>query len=138
MSDLWETPKELFDEIDNIFKLDLDVCAERSTAKIKDAFIAGEKDGLIESWSGRRCWMNPPYSKKRLWLEKAHTESFDGALVVALIPYSPGARWFNDCVRHRATVWAYLGRIQFVGAQWPCKFDCCLAIYWPASDRWAR
>lgn len=50
-SDLWETPKELFDELDNEFHFTLDPCANKDNAKCEKYFTE-EENGLSKSWGG--------------------------------------------------------------------------------------
>lgn len=70
----WSTPKELFDELNNIYGFNLDVCATKENAKVSK-FFNKEDNGLIQSWKNKKCWMNPPYGREiGLWIEKAHNE----------------------------------------------------------------
>ena len=57
----YETPIEIFNYWQSIFKFDLDVCASSENAKVKN-FITREQNALITPW-GYRNWMNPPYGK---------------------------------------------------------------------------
>lgn len=50
-SDEWETPQELFDELDAEFHFDLDPCATVENAKCK-TFYTLENNGLEHSWGG--------------------------------------------------------------------------------------
>ena len=58
-TDMWETPQDLFDDLDREFHFDLDVCATQENAKCK-RYYTPEQDGLIQPWKGT-CWCNPPY-----------------------------------------------------------------------------
>lgn len=70
-NECWETPGELFRELDKEFDFTLDVCASEKNAKCR-AFFTKEQDGLLQEWTGR-CWCNPPYGRGILrWVEKAH------------------------------------------------------------------
>lgn len=74
----WETPGELFRELDKEFDFTLDVCASEKNAKCR-AFFTKEQDGLLQEWTGR-CWCNPPYGRGILrWVEKAHNAVRGGA-----------------------------------------------------------
>ena len=61
-SEVWETPKGLFDKLDTEFHFDIDVCALPSNAKCT-YFFTPDQDGLKQKWEGV-CWMNPPYGRK--------------------------------------------------------------------------
>ena len=54
-SDNWETPKELYDELDAEFDFDFDPCP------INTSEITPDKDGLLIDW-GKRNFINPSYS----------------------------------------------------------------------------
>ena len=50
-SDEWETPPELFAELNKEFRFDLDPCATASNAKCARYFTL-EDDGLAQNWGG--------------------------------------------------------------------------------------
>ena len=60
-TDLWETPQDLFDKLNNEFQFTLDVCATPENAKC-DNFYTKEQDGLKYPWKGA-VWCNPPYGR---------------------------------------------------------------------------
>jgi phage N-6-adenine-methyltransferase len=125
----WYTPPERFAEWNAKYgPFDLDPCATPENAKCPHYFTR-EQDGLAQRWFGR-VWLNPPFGRLDLWLQKAweSVASGDAALVVALVPSRTGTRWW-----HR---WAYRGefhflegRLKFGGAATPAKFDSALLIY---------
>lgn len=47
----WETPQELFNELDREFHFTLDPCATDKTAKCS-RYYTKEQDGLKQSWGG--------------------------------------------------------------------------------------
>jgi site-specific DNA-methyltransferase (adenine-specific) len=109
----WETPQNLFDELNAEFNFTLDVCAEMSTAKCPHYFTQSE-DGLAQSWAGERCFMNPPYGRQiGAWIEKAYRESLLGALVVCLLPSRTDTKWFHDYIYGKAEVRFLRGRLIF-------------------------
>ena len=70
-TDMWETPQDLFDRLDAIYRFDLDVCAVPENAKC-ERYFTPEIDGLKQDWSGT-CWMNPPYGREiGKWVRKAY------------------------------------------------------------------
>ena len=58
--DTWETPKELWDELNKQYGLTIDCCASSKNRKCLvyyDDFIS-QKLNILNN-----CWMNPPFSK---------------------------------------------------------------------------
>lgn len=60
--DDYETPPELFAELDREFHFTLDPCCTHQTAKCKKHYTPKE-DGLAQDWSGETVFCNPPYSR---------------------------------------------------------------------------
>ena len=60
-TDLWETPQDLFDRLDDEFGFDLDACALPQNAKC-ERYYTPEMDGLSQPWDGV-VWCNPPYGR---------------------------------------------------------------------------
>ena len=82
----WETPDDLFNELNKEFKFTLDVCANEENHKL-DIYFSEEQDGLKQDWEKNICFMNPPYGRViSKWIKKAFEESQKGALVVCSIP----------------------------------------------------
>lgn len=59
----WETPQNLFNELNNEFKFTLDPCCTKENAKCKKYFTK-EDNGLIKSWANEIVFMNPPYGRE--------------------------------------------------------------------------
>lgn len=55
----WETPKELFDKLDQEFHFTLDVCASPGMEKCK-RYFSPEIDGLKQVWGGGRSMLYEP------------------------------------------------------------------------------
>lgn len=129
--DDWATPQDLFDVLDAEFRFDLDVAASPATAKCSE-FFTPETDGLAQSWSGRRCFMNPPYGAQVTprWLKKAHTEARHGALVVALVPASLGAVYFRRWCE-AAEVRLITGRLRFDDGDSGATFNSVVVVFRP-------
>jgi phage N-6-adenine-methyltransferase len=125
----WETPQDVFDEVNRAFgPFTLDVCADESNYKV-EKYLTEEVDGLNVSWEGNLCWMNPPYSvdaeredgtkyRKRviqLWVKKAYLEALKpNTSVVAILPSRTDTRWFHNYVA-KGYVWFLKGRLKFSG-----------------------
>lgn len=73
----WETPQRLFDQLNDRFRFEVDVCALPSNAKCPTYFTP-EQDGLKQVWKGV-CWMNPPYGRAiGKWIKKAYESALGG------------------------------------------------------------
>ena len=112
----WETPRDLFDRLNEVWRFDLDVASSHANALCESHYTA-EDDGLAQDWGGHRCWMNTPYGRVLAdWVEKAYRESQKpGTIVVALIPARTDTRWFHEYVANgRSTEYTLLkGRLKF-------------------------
>lgn len=115
-TDQWATPKDFFDKLDREFHFDLDPCADESNHKTPEYFTK-EQNGLLQDWSGRRVFCNPPYGRKiGAWVEKAYREGTkDGTIVVLLIPARTDTRYFHDFILHRSEIRFVPGRLRFGG-----------------------
>lgn len=125
-TDLWATPQYFFEKLNFEFKFDLDVCADETNHKCAEYFTAAQ-DGLKQDWSGRRCWMNPPYGREiGKWVEKAYRS---GTLVVALLPSRTDTKWFHNFVLNKAEIRFVPGRLKFGGASNSAPFPSLVAIW---------
>ena len=50
-TDLWETPQDFFDQLDQEFHFETDVCALPENAKCQK-FYTPEENGLLQEWGG--------------------------------------------------------------------------------------
>lgn len=104
-TDLWETPLDFFNKINDVYKFNLDVCANDENAKCKNYYTIVD-DGLSKEWVGN-CWMNPPYGREiKKWMKKAYESSLNGALVVCLVPARTDTFWWHE--------YAIKGRVEFI------------------------
>jgi phage N-6-adenine-methyltransferase len=136
----WETPPELFDPLNLYFKFTLDVCATTENTKVQ-RFFSPEEDGLTQSWSGERCWMNPPYLRGVVekWVGKAVEETLNGScLVVGLIPVDTSTRWWHNHVMRAESIWLLPRRVRFLTNGKPIgspPFASCIVIWTISSVR---
>jgi site-specific DNA-methyltransferase (adenine-specific) len=128
--DDWGTPNWVYDSLDAEFDITLDVCADSTNAKCAH-FFSREVDGLSQDWGQNRCWMNPPYSKLRPWLEKAYLSSLAGATVVCLIPARTDTRAWHLFCSQAYEIRLIKGRIRFVGATNSAPFPSAIVVFKP-------
>lgn len=127
-NDEWETPDDLFTEINHIFHFDLDACASPSNAKCPH-FYTKEQNALQKRWCGN-VWLNPPYGREIApFMRKAYYESLAGATVVCLVPSRPGTKWWRRYVM-RGDRFDLPGRLKFGGAESSAPFPSAIVIFW--------
>jgi len=114
-SDEWETPNNLFWELHKEFHFDLDVCASSKNNKL-DNYYDLERNALNHNWSGN-VWCNPPYSKIKDFLIKAHQElkKSNVNLIVFLTFANTDTKWFHDYVYGKSEIRFIKGRLKFKG-----------------------
>ena len=128
-SDEWATPQHIFDELNNEFGFDLDVCANESNHKCND-YYSIEDDGLSKDWSGRRVFCNPPYSNIAEWVKKAFYETKNNnTLVVLLIPSRTDTKYFQNYIYNRSEIRFIKGRLKFGNSKNSAPFPSMIVIF---------
>ena len=128
-SDEWETPSDLFMQLDKEFHFTLDPCCTEHNAKCKRYFTKHE-NGLMQSWNGETVFCNPPYSGIAEWVRKAYEESLNkGTTVVLLIPSRTDTRYFHDYILDHAEIRFIRGRLRFSGSKNRAPFPSLIAVY---------
>lgn len=125
---MWETPRHVFDELNQEFRFDIDVCATKENAKCA-TFFSPEMDGLKQEWEGT-CWMNPPYGRAiGDWVKKAYESSLkNGVTVVCLLPARTDTKWWHDyCMR--GEIRFIKGRLKFEGGKNSAPFPSAIVIF---------
>ena len=126
-TDLWATPQVFFDELDNEFHFETDVCALPENAKCKRYFTP-QQDGLSQEWDGV-CWMNPPYGRNiSKWMKKAYESSLHGATVVCLVPSRTDTKWFHDFAM-KGEIRFVKGRLKFGGCKNSAPFPSVVVVF---------
>ena len=128
-TDEWRTPQAFFEALDAEFGFDVDVAATAENRWCETYFgpdhhHADRRDALVIPWFNSVCWMNPPYSKVRAFMEKAAAEAQCGQTVVCLVPSRTDTKWWHAHVWDRdknqprpgVEVRFVKGRIVFLGA----------------------
>ena len=129
-TDLWSTPQDLFDELDNEFHFTLDVCADEYNHKC-DNYYTKEQDGLSQAWIGT-VWCNPPYGRGiGQWVRRALFASVAGNTVVMLLPARTDTKWFHDYIYKRDNVEIRFikGRLKFGGSKNSAPFPSMIVIF---------
>lgn len=156
-TDLWATPQDFFDKVNEEFDFTLDACALPENAKCQN-FYTPEMDGLKQPWIGR-VWFNPPYGepqhackkncKKKKCLDRGyHNDTYkagivdfvsrareaalkgDAEVVVGLLPARTDTKWFHNYIYGCAEIRFIKGRLKFGGSSNSAPFPSMLAIWW--------
>lgn len=128
--DDWETPQDLFDELDEEFHFTLDAASSDLNAKCEKHYTI-EDDGLSQSWAGNNVFLNPPYGRTmKEWMRKAYEESQrENTTVVALVPARTDTAWFHDYVYGKAELRFLRGRLKFGGCENSAPFPSLVVVY---------
>lgn len=131
----WETPQELFDELDREFHFTMDCCASSSNTKVPGNYFTEEDDALTKEWRGV-VWMNPPYgAAAKKWVRYAYEQAQAGnCAVVCLLAARTDTAMFHDyCAK--GEVRFLRGRLTFQGAPAPAPFPSMVVIFRPPIPR---
>lgn len=125
-TDLWETPQWLFDEYDNQYHFEVDVCAIPGNAKC-EKYYTPEQDGLSQEWIGGAHWCNPPYGKEIVkWVEKAANAK---CVIVMLLPARTDTKWFHDYVLPYGEITFLRGRLKFGNSKNSAPFPSMIVVF---------
>lgn len=123
----WATPQDFFDEYDQYYNFELDVCATAANAKCARYFTEAD-DGLKQEWRGK-CWMNPPYGTGiTRWMKKAYESAQAGATVVCLVPARTDTRWWHDYAV-KGKIEFIRGRLKFGGQKNSAPFPSAVVVF---------
>lgn len=102
-TDLWSTPQDFYNNLNEEFNFNLDPCSTHENAKCEKHFTIVE-DGLKQNWGGYIVFCNPPYGREiKKWVEKASKESKkENTKVVMLIPARTDTSYFHDYIYGKA------------------------------------
>lgn len=112
---VYTTPDDLRSAVRNRFGAIIHDLAALASNKFCEKFFSPEDDAFKFSWweIKGRCWLNPPFTFLRPWIEKAYNDARLGADIVCLVPAAVGSRWFRKFVFKKADVYFLDGRIVF-------------------------
>lgn len=127
-TEMWATPQDFFDKLNDEFHFTLDAAAIQENAKC-DRFFTPEDDGLSQMWDGV-VWCNPPYCRQTgKWVKKAYEESKKGTTVVMLLPCRPDVSWFHDYILGKAEIRFVRGRLKFGGSSNSAPFPSMVVVF---------
>lgn len=127
----WETPQELFNNLNDEFHFTLDPCASISNHKC-EMYYTEEMNGLSLNWKGYTVFINPPYGREqKVWIKKAYKEFMDNDVTsVLLIPSRTDTAIFHDIIfPHASQIRFIRGRLKFSGCSNAAPFPSCIVIF---------
>jgi len=129
----WETPQDLFNELNKEFNFTVDVASSNNNYKLKKYYTVKE-DGLLQDWANEIVWCNPPYGRKiENWVKKA---SESKAMVVMLIPVRTDTKWFHKYIYEKKNVEIRFikGRLKFGNSKNSAPFPSMIVIFRGGTD----
>lgn len=129
-TDLWSTPWNFFEKLNDEFHFTLDPCSTHENAKCYKHFTI-EEDGLLQDWGNEVVFCNPTYGRQiKYWVKKAYEESQkDNTTVVMLIPARTDTIYFHEYIYHKAEVRFIKGRLKFGDAKNAAPFPSMVVIF---------
>ena len=129
-TDMWATPQEFYDKLNDEFNFTLDPCATEDNAKC-DNFFTADDDGLKQDWSGNIVFCNPPYGRAiKDWVKKSYEASLKtNTTVVMLIPSRTDTIYFHEFIYGKAEIRFIKGRLKFGDAKNSAPFPSIVVIY---------
>lgn len=117
VTDEWATPAAVYDGLHAEFGFVDDPCP-----------MGQPPEGLMREWKSP-CFVNPPYSDMRRWMNKAALEAAQGKTIVMLVPSRTSTRWWHDYAMQAAEIRFIRGRLKFGGAKHNAPFDSCVLVF---------
>jgi phage N-6-adenine-methyltransferase len=109
--DHWYTPNAILDIVREVLgTIALDPATSPTNPAKADHFFTPDEDGLTQQWlSG--FFLNPPFSTKQRWIQKAIAENVEG---IILVPSSCQHNKSTKSMVSQAASMACLGRVRFI------------------------
>ena len=129
-TELWSTPNDFFDKLNDEFHFTLYPCSTHENAKCYKHFTE-EENGLLQNQGNEVVFCNPPYGRQiKYWVKKAYEESQkDNTTVVMLIPAHTDAIYFHEYIYHKAEIRFIKGRLKFGNAKNSAPFPSMVVIF---------
>lgn len=130
-NEVWATPSDFYNVLNDEFNFNLDPCALPENAKCENYFTPSE-DGLLQDWGGHTVFCNPPYGRKIYnWVSKCSKESKkNNTIVVMLIPSRTDTRYFHEFIYHKAKEIRFIkGRLKFGESKTNAPFPSMIVVF---------
>jgi len=143
-SDQWETPQWLFDELNEEFNFDFDLCATDKNTKCHWHITDYLKPLPHYCNDGINCFMNPPYSNPLPFVQKAWEDS-KRCKIVCLLKCDPSTKTFavfwdydNHCPKEGAQIRFIPKRLKFEYMGYPGRHAAAFPSMIVIMDRQAE
>ena len=114
----WQTPRAVYDKLDEEFRFNFDPCPHNPTF-----------DGLAIEW-GKSNFVNPPYGREiPKWIKKGYEQSLLGKTVVFLIPSRTDTRWWHEYIMLADEIRFIKGRLRFRDAVNSAPFPSAIIVF---------
>lgn len=130
-TDLWATPQDFFNKLNDEFNFTLDPCSTHENAKCEKHFTIKE-DGLKQNWGGNTVFCNPPYGRHiKDWVKKCYAESLKpNTTIVMLIPARTDTIYFHEYIYHKAKEIRFIkGRLKFGNSKNAAPFPSMVVVF---------
>jgi len=149
----WNTPPKLIVPIRDFFggTIDLDPCSNStSLVGASSEFILPSNDGLVEPWTGKSIYVNPPYGRSAGgsslydWFLKALAEYTDDKEIIFLVPVATNTKHFKEIVFTNFNAICFLSdtRLRFfnegVEDKKGAPMACCLCYLGMRAERFKQ
>lgn len=125
----YETPGDLFNPLDDIFKFDIDLAANKENSKCIN-YIDKEINSLNQDWNlfANWCWLNPPYGRSLgKWIEKSYNSFY--CKICLLIPSRTDTKYFHRYITKSRLIIFLSGRLKFSNDKNSAPFPSMLVFF---------
>lgn len=126
----WETPQNLFNNLNEEFNFTLDPCSTRENAKCEKYYTIKE-NGLIQDWKNETVFCNPPYGADiKKWVQKCYEENIKNNItIVMLIPARTDTKYFHKFIYNKHEIRFLKGRLKFGNSKYSAPFPSMIVIF---------
>ena len=126
-TDLWATPQDFFNKLNNEFWFTLDPCSTEDNHKC-DKYYTKEQDGLKQSRDNEIVYCNPPYGRElKKWVKK--WSEIKKGITVMLLPARTDTSRFHDYIYNKAEIRFVKWRLKFWWSKNSAPFPRMVVIF---------
>lgn len=130
LSQEYETPDPLFDQLNNEFHFMIDICASESNHKLPN-YYTKQQNCFTKDWT-QTSWINPEFVRVKKFVQKAFEDSMKfGSTIVMIIMVKSNTNWWRDYVMKAKEVRFINQKVQFKDTKQGLRFPCAIVIFAP-------